>query len=240
MSYVVSIVRDEKAKAPLALADIEALVSQDASLQYDPEDEILVWTGHPSGEKIGFCFVSGRLESMTTPDRKTERKMEEVARSLGALLEGEDRVRLAASGPLRTVFRKMVGLVVPGLVLGLGLMYLLRKIRPQPGFGGLRGHFIAAGLLVLAGAAVLGSAWFEWSDAARKLGAVQRLGDFFRAEVRSLAFAVGFAIMAIAIVIRGLLNQRGSLAGVVLWLFLGGVAILFLGEAYDFIRNRRG
>jgi hypothetical protein len=235
MSYIVSIVRSEKAKAPLAQADIEALVSQDTSLRYDAEDEMLVWSGHPSGAEIGFCFVDGRLESMGTPDNKTWRKMEEIARSLGAVLEGEDGVRATASRPRRILWWAMVGL----LVLGLALFGLWKKRHPKAGFGP-PDCFVAAGLLVLAGAAVLGSAWLEWSAAARKLGVPRRLGEFLRSEVNSLAFAVGFSIMAVAMVVRGILDQRGPLAGIVLLLLLGGVAILFLGEAYDFIRKRRG
>lgn len=214
----------------MAQADLEALVSQDASLQYDPEDDILVWTGHPSRKKIGFCFVSGRLESMTTPDKKTERKMEEIANSLGALLEGEDGARTGFD-PLRIALRVMVGL----LLLGLALIWLLKRLHPKAEFGSTD-SFIGAGLLALVAGAVLVSALYP-----RPRGAAERRADFLRSEFSSVAASVGLLIMSIAMVVRGILDQHGPLAGVVLWLFCGGAFLLaILGPAYDFFRRRRG
>ena len=60
-----------------------------------------------------------------------------------------------------------------------------------------------------------------------------------RSAFGSLAFSGGLLMMGVGLVVRGILDQHGSFAGVVLWLFCGGAAVLALGPVYDLVQSVR-
>jgi len=60
-----------------------------------------------------------------------------------------------------------------------------------------------------------------------------------RSAFGSLAFSVGLLIMGAALVARGILDRHGSFAGIVLWLFCGGVTVLAPGPVYDLVQSMR-
>lgn len=51
--------------------------------------------------------------------------------------------------------------------------------------------------------------------------------------------SIGLLLMCVAMVVRGILDQHGPLAGVVLWLFAGGGLVMVFGPIYDMTRNRK-
>jgi hypothetical protein len=99
---------------------------------------------------------------------------------------------------------------------------------------GPTGMFVAAGFLALVACATLMSGLHpRWRHMAKWRG------DVRRSTFGSLTFAIGLLIICLAMVIRGMLDQHGPFAGVVLWLFGSGAAVLVLGPVYDLIQNTR-
>jgi len=110
---------------------------------------------------------------------------------------------------------------------------MVAVVNPDVEMGPL-GMFVCAGFLALIACGVLVSGLHpRW-----RLGAKWR-GGVLRSVFGSLAFSVGLLVMSIAMVVRGMLDQHGSFAGIVLWLFCGGAAALITGPVYDLIQNVR-
>ena len=99
---------------------------------------------------------------------------------------------------------------------------------------GPAGMFIAAGFLALVACGTLVSGLHPHFRPTAKWR-----GDVPRSAFGSLAFSIGLLIMGVALVVRGILRQQGSFAGVVLWLFCSGGTVLALGPVYDLVRGRR-
>jgi len=97
---------------------------------------------------------------------------------------------------------------------------------------GATGMFVAAGVLLLVACGTFVSgAHPRWRASARWNGGV------VRSRFGSIAFSVGLLIMSAGLVVRGILDQHGPFAGVVLWLFCGGAVVLVLGPVYDLIQS---
>jgi hypothetical protein len=62
-------------------------------------------------------------------------------------------------------------------------------------------------------------------------------GGVSRSAFGTISFSVGLVIMSAGMVVRGILNQHGPFAGIVLWLFGGGAALLVIGLVYDLLRS---
>src|SRR4051794_27881162 len=93
---------------------------------------------------------------------------------------------------------------------------------------GASGMFVLAGVLALVatGALVTGlrprwRATATWREGVR------------RSVFGSAAFALGLLILGAAMVVRGVLDQHGSFAGVPLLLLCCGTAVLAIGIVYD-------
>jgi hypothetical protein len=94
------------------------------------------------------------------------------------------------------------------------------------------GFFVFAGILILVGSGTLISGVHpRWRATATWRGLTAR------SVFGSVAFSVGAFIMAIGMLARGVIEQRGPLAGIVLWLFAGGVVVLILGPLYDWLQS---
>jgi len=92
---------------------------------------------------------------------------------------------------------------------------------------GPTGMFVTAGLFGIVACATLVSGLHpRWRAGAKWKGGV------LRPPFGSLAFSVGLVIMSAGLVVRGIIDQHGSFAGIVLWLFCGGAAVLAVGPAY--------
>lgn len=97
---------------------------------------------------------------------------------------------------------------------------------------GPTGFFIAAGFFALVAVGTLISGLHpRWRATAKWRGGVSR------SPFGSLSVSVGILIMAGGFVVRGILNQHGPFAGVVLWLFLGGVTLLVVGLVHDLFQS---
>ena len=94
------------------------------------------------------------------------------------------------------------------------------------------GFFIFAGILILVALGTLISGVHPRSRA----NATWR-GLTARSVFGSVAFSAGAFIMAIGMVIRGVIEQRGPLAGIVLWFFAGGAVVLVLGPDCDLLQS---
>ena len=96
------------------------------------------------------------------------------------------------------------------------------------------GLFIGAALFVMVGAGTLVSSFRPcWRATA------QWRGDIPRSPFGTISFSGGLLLMAVAMVVCGVIDQKGPFAGAVLWLFCGGVVFLVLGPAYDLVRSLR-
>ncbi len=99
---------------------------------------------------------------------------------------------------------------------------------------GPTGMFIAAGIFLLIALATLASGLHSrWRATAEWKGGVAR------SPFGTLAFSIGLLIMCAGFIVCGVLDQHGPFAGVVFWLFWGGVLVLVLGPVYDLIRSMR-
>ena len=96
------------------------------------------------------------------------------------------------------------------------------------------GFFIFAGVLALVALGTLVSGLHP-----RWRGTATWRGLTARSPTGSVLFSVGALIMGAGMVVRGVVEQHGPLAGVVLWLFGGGGVVLVLGPIYDLVHNRR-
>jgi hypothetical protein len=96
------------------------------------------------------------------------------------------------------------------------------------------GFFIFAGILILIALGTLISGVHpRWRAIATWRGLTAR------SVFGSVAFSAGAFIMAIGMVVRGVIEQRGPLAGIVLWLFAGGAVVLVLGPLGDLFQSVR-
>jgi hypothetical protein len=99
---------------------------------------------------------------------------------------------------------------------------------------GPTGMFIMAGIFALVACGTLVSGLHpRWRGSAKWKAGILRSG------FGSLAFSIGLLIMCAGLIVRGILDQHGSFAGVVLWLFCGGAAVLVLGPVYDLFQSMR-
>ena len=99
---------------------------------------------------------------------------------------------------------------------------------------GPTGMFILAGIFALVACGTLVSGLHpRWRPGAKWKGGV------LRSAFGSVAFSVGLLIMCAGLIVRGMLDQHGSFAGVVLWLFCGGAAVLVVGPVYDLVQSMR-
>ena len=99
---------------------------------------------------------------------------------------------------------------------------------------GPTGLYIMAGMFCcLACGVLLTSVHSRWSGKASWIGGLQR------SAVGSILFAVGLLVMSGGLILRGIENQQGPLAGIVLWFFAGGVFVLVCGPLFDLIRSRK-
>ena len=115
---------------------------------------------------------------------------------------------------------------------------MLAAIDPKAEMGAT-GMFIGAGVLALVACGTFVSGVHpRWRATAKWKGGV------VRSLFGSVAFSAGLLVMSAGLVVRGILDQHGPFAGVVLWLFAGGAVVLFLGPVYDLLqsvrRRRRG
>ena len=94
------------------------------------------------------------------------------------------------------------------------------------------GFFIGAGVLVLVALGTLVSGLHP-----RWRGTTTWRGLIARSPIGSGVFSVGALLMSAGMVVRGILQQHGPLAGVVLWLFAGGGVVLVLGPIYDLVQK---
>lgn len=95
------------------------------------------------------------------------------------------------------------------------------------------GFFVFAGLIALLAIGTLVSGLHpRWRSTATWRGLIPR------SRAGTIAFSVGAFIMSAGMLMRGVREQHGPLAGVVLWLFAGGCLILVLGPVYDSVRNK--
>ena len=99
---------------------------------------------------------------------------------------------------------------------------------------GPTGMFVAAGILALVACGTLVSGLHP-----RWRATVKWKGGVLRSAFGSLAFGTGLLIMCGGLAVRGILDQHGPFAGVVLWLFWGGAAVLVFGPVYDLVRSMR-
>ena len=110
---------------------------------------------------------------------------------------------------------------------------MFAAINPDAEVGPTR-MFIMAGVFALVACGTLVSGLHpRWRASAKWKGGVLRSG------FGSLAFSVGLLIMCAGLIVRGMLDQHGSFAGVVLWLFYGGAAVLVVGPVYDLVQSMR-
>ena len=94
--------------------------------------------------------------------------------------------------------------------------------------------FIVAGIFALvAGGTLVSGLSPRWRATASWRGLIAR------SAFGSLMFSVGLVIISAGLVVRGVLDQHGSFAGVALWLFASGAAVLILGPVYDLVQSRR-
>jgi hypothetical protein len=99
---------------------------------------------------------------------------------------------------------------------------------------GATGMFIAAGVLaVIACGTLVSGVHPRWRATAKWKGSL------VRSPFGSVAFSVGLLIMSVGLVVRGIRDQHGPFAGVVLWLFCGGAAVLVFGPVFDLIQRVR-
>ena len=94
--------------------------------------------------------------------------------------------------------------------------------------------FIGAGIFALIACGTLVSGLHpRWRSTATWYGLISR------SVFGSLAFSVGVLVIGISMTVRGIQDQHGPFAGVALWLFCGGAAMLVLGPVYDLIQSMR-
>jgi hypothetical protein len=94
------------------------------------------------------------------------------------------------------------------------------------------GFFIFAGILILVALGTLISGVHpRWRATAAWRGIAAR------SIFGSVAFSAGAFMMATGMVVRGVIEQRGPLAGIVLWLFAGGAVVLALGPLGDLLQS---
>ena len=129
MSYVVGIVRQDQHGGPITPTEIERLIAEDGSLEYDRRGGI-IWKGHSSGEPIEFIFEKGRIDSMTTPDDETMNQMEKCAHRLGADIEGEDGATSGVSWPRPDPFFLILLLLVILGFVGILLIWMVKEVLP--------------------------------------------------------------------------------------------------------------
>src|SRR5438034_11529252 len=97
---------------------------------------------------------------------------------------------------------------------------MLAAINPDAELGP-PGMFIGAGIFALVACGTLVSCLHpRWRATAKWKGGV------LRSTFGSLAFSLGLLIMCVGLVVRGVLDEHGPFAGVVLWLFCGGAVVL--------------
>src|SRR5947209_8643610 len=86
---------------------------------------------------------------------------------------------------------------------------------------GATGMFVGAAIFALVACGTFVSGLHpRWRATAKWKGGVSR------SPFGSVAFSVGLLIMSGGLIVRGILEQHGPFAGVVLWLFLGGAIVL--------------
>lgn len=94
------------------------------------------------------------------------------------------------------------------------------------------GFYVGAGLfLVLALGMLISGLHPQWRATATWRGGISR------SVFGTLCFSVGLVIMSAGMVVRGVLNQHGSFAGIPLWPFGGGTFLIVLGVLYDWLRS---
>jgi hypothetical protein len=99
---------------------------------------------------------------------------------------------------------------------------------------GATGMFVGAGIFALIAFGTLVSGLHpRWRDTAKWSGGVSR------SPFGSTAFSVGLLIMSAGLTVRGMLDEHGPFTGPVLWLFLGGAAVLVLGPISDLVQSAR-
>ena len=133
MSYVVSIRRSED--SPITRDELRATVRDDPTFReattvsgmiLEPSVLDLEWRLGESDRPIGFCLCAGEV-TVTTPSNEALRKMQELARALGARIigeEGEDLTSVQVPEHQPEGFGRG-GLVVFLLVAALALYWLL-------------------------------------------------------------------------------------------------------------------
>ena len=93
MSYTVIIRRPDD--RPILEAEVRGLVSGDGELAFppladaDPGELLFHWT-RPGQQPVGFLLSHGQIGSTTTPSDEAVAKMQQLAKVLDAVVEGED------------------------------------------------------------------------------------------------------------------------------------------------------
>ncbi len=108
---------------------------------------------------------------------------------------------------------------------------MLAAINPNAEMGPV-GFFIFAAILALVALGTLVSGLHP-----RWHGTTTWRGLIARSPTGSAVFSVGALLMSAGMVVRGILEQHGPLAGILLWLFGGGGVVLVLGPVYDLVRK---
>jgi len=99
---------------------------------------------------------------------------------------------------------------------------------------GPTGMFMGAGIFAfIAGGTLVSGLHPRWRSIATWYGLISRF------IFGSLAFSAGVLIIGIAMTVRGILEQHGPFAGVVLWLSCVGAAMLVRSPVYDLVQNKR-
>jgi hypothetical protein len=97
---------------------------------------------------------------------------------------------------------------------------------------GPTGLYVGAGIFVLVALGTLISGLHpRWRASAKWRGGLSR------SAFGTFSFSVGMLIMAVGMTVRGILNQHGPFAGIALWLFCGGTALVIIGLLHDLLRS---
>jgi hypothetical protein len=108
---------------------------------------------------------------------------------------------------------------------------MIAEINPNAEMGPT-GFYVGAGIFTMVALGTLISGLHPRSRAAARWR-----GGLSRSVFGTLSFSVGLMIMSTGMVVRGILNQHGPFAGIVLWLFCGGTVLLVLGPLYDLLQD---
>lgn len=93
MSYLVTIRR--AGESPILEDEVRELVRSDGDLDFpqaaeEVPGELLFHWKQPGGQPVGFLLSHGQIMSTTTPSDEAVAKMQQLARSLNAIVEGEE------------------------------------------------------------------------------------------------------------------------------------------------------